>query len=253
MGRRDQGGEHPRQLTRMASPQTGTLPVASDDALALLRSRSLASVIGERIERMILEGELSPGQRVNELALAQALGVSRSPVREAWRKLEQAGMLEIVTNRGMFVRRVDLERAIEIYDIRAALAQLAGSLLAERASAAEIQSLAAMAKAMEAAARSGDTAGYYRRNLAFHQRLVECTRNVRLLELFQGTDKELHLYRHNSLAKRAAMQASNREHRDIVDAVRRRDAAAAGSAFKRHVLNGRDRALAAAKARSEAT
>lgn len=62
------------------------------------------------------------GQRLNELALAQALGVSRSPVREACRKLEQAGMVEIINNRWMLVRRVDLQQALDTYEIRGALA-----------------------------------------------------------------------------------------------------------------------------------
>src|SRR5262245_432277 len=89
-----------------------------DTALELLRSTSLATVIQEKIERMILEGELVAGQHLNELALAQSLGVSRSPVREACRKLEQAGLVEIINNRGMFVRRVDLQQALDIYAIR---------------------------------------------------------------------------------------------------------------------------------------
>ncbi len=219
-----------------------------DSALELLRSTSLATVIQERIERMILDGQLVAGQRINELALAQALGVSRSPVREACRKLEQAGMVEIINNRGMFVRRVDMRQALDIYDVRGALALLAGELLAERATADDIGVLGEMVERMEATIRSSEPDGYFRQNLVFHDRLVRSTRNQRLVDLFLGTDKELHLYRHRSLVQRTGMSLSNQEHREIVAAVAARDADGAGRAFKRHVLNGRDRAVDAATA-----
>lgn len=214
-----------------------------DAALALLRSTSLATVIQEKIERMILEGELTAGQRLNELALAQSLGVSRSPVREACRKLEQAGLVEIINNRGMFVRRVDLQQALDIYAIRGALAELSGQLIARHASPSDIEELRALVARMETTAALGDATAYYRQNLAFHRRLVENTRNPRLLELFLGTDKELHLYRQRSLVQPSGMNVSNQEHRAIVEAIAAGDDAKAGEAFKRHVLNGRQRAV----------
>ncbi len=214
-----------------------------DTALELLRSTSLATVIQEKIERMILEGELTAGQRLNELALAQSLGVSRSPVREACRKLEQAGLVEIINNRGMFVRRVDLQQALDIYAIRGALAELSGQLIARHATASDIKVLRQQVAQMEATAASGDATAYYRQNLAFHQQLVEYTRSPRLLELFLGTDKELHLYRQRSLVQPSGMNVSNQEHRAIVEAIASGDEAKAGQAFKRHVLNGRQRAV----------
>jgi DNA-binding GntR family transcriptional regulator len=217
-----------------------------DSALETLRSQSLATVLQEKIERMILGGDLSAGQRINELALAQALGVSRSPVREACRKLEQAGMVEIINNRGMFVRRVDLQQALDIYDVRGALAVLAGELLAQRAGDDDIAALQAMVERMDLTLQSHEASDYFRQNLAFHDRLVRSTRNQRLVDLFLGTDKELHLYRHRSLVQSSGMSVSNREHREIVDAVAARDPARAGKAFKTHVLNGRDRAVNAA-------
>src|SRR3546814_632637 len=110
-------------------PPSAARPVASQEAgqddssaLAFLRSESLTTVLQEKIERMILGGDLKAGERINEFALAQAFGVSRSPIREACRKLEQAGMVEIIKNRGMFVCSIDLQRAMDIYEIRGALA-----------------------------------------------------------------------------------------------------------------------------------
>ena len=237
----------------MESAPRGAAPAAvpaethhEDSALELLRSKSLATVIQEKIERMILSGQLAAGQRINELALAQALGVSRSPVREACRKLEQAGMVEIINNRGMFVRRVGLQQALDIYEVRGALGVLAGELLAQRATVDDIAALYAMVDQMEVSLGAGQASDYFRQNLAFHDRLVRSTRNQRLVDMFLGTDKELHLYRHRSLVQPSGMSVSNREHRAIVDAVAAQDSQQAGEAFKRHVLNGRDRAVSAA-------
>ncbi len=194
---------------------------------------------------MILNGELVAGQRINELALAQRFGTSRSPIREACRQLEQAGLVEVIKNRGVFVRSVDLEQALAIYEIRGALAQLAGGLIAKRATEDEIAELRTMVAHMEQLVQNGDVEEYYRQNIAFHIRLVECARNKRLSEMLLGTDKELHLYRHRSLVQPEGVNVSNKEHREIVDAVAARDVERTESAFKQHVLNGMDRAVAA--------
>ena len=218
----------------------------TDTELAFLRSRSLTTVIQEKIERMILEGEFTPGQRLNEMAIAQALGVSRSPVREACRKLEQAGMVEIINNRGMFVRSVDLKQALDIYDIRGALGDLAGQLIARHATPEDVADLRRQVDDMALSVEQDDAKAYYRQNLQFHRSLVEGTRNPRLAEMFLGTDKELHLYRQRSLVQPAGMHVSHQEHRAIVDAIASGDEARAGEAFRRHVLNGRERAVQAA-------
>ena len=218
----------------------------TDVELEFLRSKSLPVLLQEKIEQMILGGQLSPGQRINEMALAASLGVSRSPIREACRKLEAAGMVEIINNRGMFVRSVGLQQALDIYEIRGALAFLAGTLLVRHATDDELGALGRQVDEMDACVTQGDARTYYRLNLEFHRALVAATRNARLTDLFLGTDKELHLYRHRSLVQATGMNTSNQEHRAIVDAIRLRDETAAGEAFRRHVLNGRDRAVEAA-------
>ncbi|NMM78869.1 hypothetical protein B2J88_48015 [Rhodococcus sp. SRB_17] len=220
-------------------------PSDENSALDLVRSTSLATAIQEKIERMILEGDLAPGQRLNEFALAKEIGVSRSPVREACRKLEQAGMVEIINNRGIFVRQVDLKQALDIYEIRGALAELSGQLLARNATAADTEELQKRIAQMEVSASVGDTTSYYRQNLEFHRRLVEFTRNPRLADMFLATDKELHLYRQRSLVQSSGMEVSNNEHRAIVESASAHDEVATAAAFKAHILNGRQRAISA--------
>src|SRR5919109_61913 len=99
-------------------------------ALDLLRSQSLTSVLYKTIQQMILHGELNAGERINENRLAARLSISRGPIREALRALEQAGLVRVIANRGVFVRELTLKEAIDAYDIRASLFGLAGKSLA---------------------------------------------------------------------------------------------------------------------------
>ena len=100
--------------------------------IALLQSSSLTSVVQQELERRIVQGELAPGDKLIEAALAESLGVSRGPVREAFRMLEEAGLVRQEKNRGVFVRDIPLAEALEIYDLRAMMDEAVGRQLAER-------------------------------------------------------------------------------------------------------------------------
>jgi DNA-binding GntR family transcriptional regulator len=195
---------------------------------------------------MILEGELGRGVRVNELALAARLGISRGPIREACRSLTQAGLLETHANRGFFVRKLAHKEVVDLYDLRAGLMRLAGALLAQRATPAQIASLRALVDAMDAARARSDIARFQDLNTEFHDALVEAADNGRLQEIYQGLVKELRLFRRRGLVSGAAMESSNREHRAIVDAIASRDAARAAATMEDHILQGKARFLAAA-------
>src|SRR5688572_719934 len=108
-------------------------------AIELVRQESLTSLVQREIERRILGGELAPGGKLNEAELAVAMGVSRGPVREAFRALEQAGLVHTQKNRGVFVRQVSLEEANEIYEVRAALERQIGSLAAKNATREQLE------------------------------------------------------------------------------------------------------------------
>ena len=110
-------------------------PVAAPNphgaALDLLREQSLTSLVQRELERRIEAGELAPGAKLNEVDVAADLRVSRGPVREAFRALEQAGLVRTEKNRGVSVRQVSLQEADEIYEVRAALEALIGQLSTE--------------------------------------------------------------------------------------------------------------------------
>ena len=99
--------------------------------IALVQSSSLPMLVHKELERMILAGEIAIGAKLNEVALAERLGVSRGPVREAFRALEESGLVHLEKNRGVFVRQISIEEADEIYEVRAALDEWVGRRLAQ--------------------------------------------------------------------------------------------------------------------------
>jgi DNA-binding GntR family transcriptional regulator len=213
-------------------------------ALTIRREVSLVSIIRREIERMIEEGELNPGDWVNEATLASRLSVSRGPVREACRGLEQSGLLRFIVNRGMFVRKIELKEAAELYDLRAALFALAGRTLAPKVTNAQIEVLRDLVDTMDhASAGTGDLAKYYPLNLEYHRTLFEFAGNARLLAVYQSFVQELDLFRRRALVPAGRMADSNREHRRILEAIAARDAEAASRLMEAHVLDAKQRVL----------
>lgn len=207
-------------------------------ALDLLRTRSLASLAAQEIERMILDGELKAGERLNEQALAARLKVSRGPVREAIRGLERAGLVVTVINQGSYVRQVSAEEALELYEVRVAITGHACAKLARSIAPEQLAALRELVRRMEAAHAAGDAAGYYELNIDFHAALLGFLGNARLLRINDELGHELNLFRRRSLVTAAGMAASNAEHAEIVDAIAAGDAARARTAGEAHILHG---------------
>lgn len=212
-----------------------------DAAIAFLRSQSLPDVVAREIERMIMSGELPPGARVNENALASRLGVSRGPVREACRKLEQARLLEVIVNRGAFVRKLTFEEAFELHHIRQALNSAGLARLAQWITPVQIEALEELIARMETAARGGDAETYYPLNLDFHARTLSYSGWPRMTELYLGVEKELRLFRARFAVSAGDLVEANADHREIVAALRRGDPEEAASAAAAHWTRMRER------------
>src|SRR5579872_6983192 len=121
-----------------------SLSGSASSAPGHLRAQSLSSMAAEALERMIINGELQAGDRINESTLAAMFGISRGPIREACRSLEKSNLVRVVANRGVFVREISVAQAAEIYDVRAHLFGLAGRLAASRISLRDVAELRGM-------------------------------------------------------------------------------------------------------------
>ena len=216
---------------------------APHPTIALLQSSTLTSVVQGELERMILSGELAPGAKLTEMTLAARLGVSRGPLREAFRMLEEAGLVRTEKNRGVFVRDIPIDEAVEIFDLRAAMDELVGRQLATRIAPAQLKEVRAMVDAMERAVKADDTRGYHLLNLQFHDRLVEMAGNRKLCAIYRKLIKELSLFRRLNLADGVLLPISAGEHRGIVKAIASGDPEAAGRAMFDHVMESKERTL----------
>jgi phosphonate utilization transcriptional regulator len=218
------------------------LKTRPDAAIELVRQESLTSLVQREIERRIVAGELSPGAKLNEAELAAAMGVSRGPLREAFRALGQAGLVRTEKNRGVFVRQVSLAEANEIFEVRAALEREIGSLAAKRATREQVERLRAIVKRMQAAGRKRDPDAYFPLNIEFHEVLAEAAGNRALATHYRRVVNELNLYRRQALHRNVdVIPVSTEEHAAIVDAVASGDAARAEQLLYDHVIESRAR------------
>lgn len=198
-------------------------------------------VLREQVKDVLLERVLSglypPGSRLVETRIAQELGVSQAPVREALRDLEQLGLVESQPFRGCSVREPDYEELLEAFPVRSALETLAASLAAEHIAESELSRLAESIEEMRAGT---EPLAVSAADAAFHETIVKAARNATLLALWQRLQPHARTYisltlpasRHGSVAER---------HEPILEALRRRDPAGAAAAMQRHLADAADR------------
>ena len=221
---------------------TSAQRTVDDPPIALIQSSSLPTLVQRELTRQILAGTLAAGAKLNEVDVAARLGVSRGPVREAFRALEESGLVRFEKNRGVYVRRISMEEADEIYEIRALLDEFAGRRAARNATAEHVRELESLVDRMAAAAARDDSDGYFALNLEFHDRVVALAGNAKLAQLYRRIVNELKLYRRASLDRAGALPVSIAEHRAIVQRIAERQSAAAGRLLHEHAMLSRERA-----------
>ncbi len=210
--------------------------MAADHPIALLQSNSLPVLVQREIERMILAGDMAAGAPLRETEVAAMLGVSRGPVREAFRALEESGLVRLEKNRGVFVRQIGVDEADDIFELRAVLDEFAGRRAAQKATAAQGAQLHAFVESMQDAMNRGDVDSYHDANLAFHDRIVELASNPKLVTLYRRLVNELRLHRRAALGQAGILPVSISEHRAIVAHIAAGRAAAAGRALYEHAM-----------------
>lgn len=220
------------------------ISLETSEALDVLRTSSLTRVVQGEIEKIILSGTYAPGEKLNEKTLADQLGVSRGPVREAFQALHARGLVEMIPNRGVFVQRISRHDAVAIYDVRAGIFGTACRLLAERISSDQVAELHALIAQMDVAGKRRDLDSYFPLNIAFHTAIVAGTDNKVLAETYSGLVSRLQLFRARGLVHGGGFESSNIEHRAIMAALDARDPLAAFEAGFAHVQAGKARILA---------
>ena len=207
-----------------------------------VKAQSLVDVVAERLEAAIISGALEPGSRLSEQALAASLGVSRGPLREAIRRLEGRKLLERIPNIGVRVAELSLKNLNEILQIREALEGMACGLAARNMPDSEIAALRQLLVKHGSQKSVQEGKGYYQeaKDFDFHFRIVSGAGNARLTEMLMGDLYHLlRIYRYKSSTKPGRAQQALHEHEAIVEALARRDPAAAEAAMRAHLRNAR--------------
>ena len=221
-------------------------PPVAEPAAPARKARSqpgLSHGIAEQLQQLVYSGDIAPGERLNEAALALRMGTSRGPIREAIRVLAGIGLVLAVPNRGVFVREISVREMAEIYELRALLFGFAAQQACDTLDAPQRAEGEQLLDGMDAACVAGDGQRYYVLNLRFHALLVAQWPNQRAQQAYEDHAKELHLYRRRYFNATINMRRSNNEHRRIFEAIASGAKERANKLAQAHVLQGRQRLL----------
>lgn len=206
------------------------------------RRATLAVEVRGEIERMIVDGDLQAGEKLNELALSNAMGVSRGTVREAIRSLADSGLIDLIANRGAFVHDTTLDEVRNLYELRGAIFAMACAAAARRVGeGSEPKLVAALERNLEqmrATHARVDTARYYALNIEFHDLLLQGAGNPKAKVIYDNLVKEMHLFRRKGLSIAINIARSIVEHDAILRAVAAGDAEGARLAALDHITGG---------------
>lgn len=197
----------------------------------------LRELVFEALREAIINGTLKPGERLMEVTLAEELGVSRTPVREAIRKLELEKLVIMVPRKGAYVADVSKRDVAEVFEIRRALEGLAAQLAADRISDDHLESLERYLVKIADAIEKGDVEQFVSIDMSFHEELYQASGNERLGQMINNLREYIQRYRSTSLAHPGRMKQALVEHRKVVEAIGNRDPNLAKKLAEEHIVN----------------
>ena len=197
----------------------------------------LRTVVFNTLRDAILRGELTPGERLMEIPLAQKLGVSRTPVREAIRMLEQEGLAVTYPRRGAQVAKMSEKDLDDVLEIREVLDTLAISLACDNMTDEDLNRLEAAVVDFEEATKGGDVRAVVRRDEEFHNIIYECSQNIRLRTILNNLKEQMYRFRFEYVKAPATYPTLIKEHREILCALRARNKSQVVKLTKTHLVN----------------
>jgi len=224
----------PASIAPAAPPAPEATPAAASAILPVNR-RPLHDELVERIRDMIIEGQLAPLTRIHEGQLGDALGVSRTPLREALKFLASEGLLELVPGRGAIVRKLTPKDVRDMLDVLGAIETLGGRLACRNASDAEIAGLRRVHDEMIALYRTRNRLEYYRRNQAIHSGIAQLSGNALLASMHQVIQARLKRIRFIGNEEPRKWAGAVAEHEEMIVALEARDEARLAAVIARHL------------------
>lgn len=198
-------------------------------------SQALYLQVADRLRDQIYQHELVPGDPIDEMALCQRYGISRTPLREALKVLSSEGLIELIPRRGSFVRSMDIDELNELFPVMAVLEGLCAREAVENCKPQDLKQLEQMHEKLEEFVKQGNIDGYYEQNFVFHQAVQDLSGNKWLQRVIGDLRKVLRLARHMQLTIPGRLEESLEEHRQIMHAFTKHDPDLADQNMQNHL------------------
>lgn len=197
----------------------------------------LRDVVFNTLRQAILKGELAPGERLMEIQLAEKLGVSRTPIREAIRKLELEGLVLMIPRKGAEVARISEKSMRDVLEVRRSLEELAIELACERMTEEDFKELDLAQNAFKKAVAGGTAMEIAETDEAYHDIIYNSTGNTRLVQILNNLREQMYRYRVEYLKDEKNFPILIREHSQIVEGLTAKDKTMLTAAMHKHVMN----------------
>lgn len=211
----------------------------------------LRDVVFNTLRRAILRGELKPGERLMEIQLANKLGVSRTPIREAIRKLELEGLVLMIPRKGAEVAEITEKNLRDVLEVRCALEELAVQLACDRIDEEGLKELRAAADTFRKVLDSDDITQIAQADVDFHDVIFKATDNQRLIQLLNNLREQMYRYRIEYLKKKECYPQILHEHQEIIESIAGRDKDRATNVTGIHIKNQVDTVVGTLRDREE--
>ena len=197
----------------------------------------LREVVCETLRTAIIEGILKPGERLMEIQVSEELGVSRTPVREAIRKLELEGFVVMIPRRGTYVSDLSIKDINEVFEVRTALDVLAAGLAAERITYEELEQMERLLVELGTYIEQNDMQKIVEADSEFHDLLYSASRNMRLVGIINNLREQLTRFRAQSMSYPGRLKIMLGEHTRLVESLGQRNVALAKRLAGEHMAN----------------
>lgn len=201
-----------------------------------IETRTLHQEVVDQVREMIRRGQLVKGQKIDEKFLCESMGVSRTPVRESLRILHSQGLIDLIPHKGAFVREPPIEEIRDMFEVMSLLEGMCARVDTQKMNEKDLKKIEALHQRLEGHYRNLDHEAYLDTNNVLHTFIQELSGNKTLNEVIAGLRQKILLYRQKQLYHKNRFEQSIQEHRDILEAFRKKDAALAEAAMKRHLM-----------------
>ena len=201
-----------------------------------IRTKTLHQEIVAQIQEMIHKGILVKGQKIDEKRLCESMGVSRTPVREALRLLKSEGLIDLIPHKGAYVSQPCIEEINDMFEVMSVLEGTCARLAATNMKEKDFKRIESLHEELDEHYRNRDYEAYLKRNYVFHVFVQELAGNKVLNDVINGLRQKIQLYRQKQLYQPERFEQSIQEHRDLLEAFRKKDPSSAESLMKHHLL-----------------